>query len=213
MTNSRVPAIRLETVLLILAIGALGYCLWAWTDAGVYQLLQGSRLERLLERLGPRGGGLTRADSASRTRQEAEHSGLVGRIEIPRLRVSAVIAEGVDAGTLQRAVGHVPGTPFPGETGNVVLAGHRDSFFRGLRNARRGDRIRVTTPDGVIDYLVQSVRVVGATRTEILSGDGLPALTLITCYPFNYLGSAPDRFVVRARPLEDARAPAVASIP
>ncbi len=201
MTNSRVSTVRLEASLLVLAIGALGYCLWVRTDAGLYQFIQGSRLQRILERFDPGRGGAWTEGRASLTRREAGRSGLVGRIEIPRLGISAVIAEGTDSRTLQRAVGHVPGTSFPGEAGNVVLAGHRDSFFSGLRNVRPGDRIRLKTPDGTFEYRVQSTRIVGASRTEVLSGGGSPVLSLITCYPFNYLGPAPERWVVLARPL------------
>jgi len=126
-------------------------------------------------------------------------SGLVGSIEIPRLGVSGIIAEGSDAATLRRAVGHLPGTAFPGEVGNAVLAAHRDSLFRGLREVQPDDRIRLITPDRGFGYLVESSAVVPPTRTEVPASSDDATLTLITCHPFAYVGPAPSRIVVRAR--------------
>jgi sortase A len=89
----------------------------------------------------------------------------------------------------------------PGDAGNVVLAGHRDSFFRALKDVRAGDHVRITTQAGVYDYQVDSTDVVGPERVDLLDASDAATLTLITCYPFNYLGPAPDRFVVHARPV------------
>jgi sortase A len=126
-------------------------------------------------------------------------NGLIGRVEIPRVQVSAIVKEGVDLRTLRRAVGHVPGTAFPGQPGNVAIAAHRDTFFRGLRNIRTGDRIKFTTPQGIFLYEVESTRVVLPSNVEVLKASSEPVLTLITCYPFNFVGHAPKRFIVRAR--------------
>src|SRR6185436_3255493 len=92
---------------------------------------------------------------------------LIGKIDIDRVGLSAIIAEGTDGRTLRRAVGHVPSTPLPGEDGNVVLAGHRDSFFHGLRSVEEGDRITVTTPDERLEYEITSIEVVGAEDTDV----------------------------------------------
>lgn len=124
---------------------------------------------------------------------------LVGRIEIPRLNLRAIIAEGIDSRTLRRAVGHLPGTPMPGEHGNVVLAGHRDTFFRALKDVRADDIVRITTPRGRYEYVVEATAVVEPTRTDVLDATAEPSVTLVTCYPFYLVGDAPDRFVVRAR--------------
>jgi sortase A len=124
---------------------------------------------------------------------------LVGRIEIPRLNLRAIIAEGIDTRTLRRAVGHLPGTPLPGEQGNVVLAGHRDTFFRALKDVRQDDIVRITTPRGRYEYVVEATAVVEPTRTDVLDATEEPSVTLVTCYPFYLVGDAPDRFVVRAR--------------
>ena len=122
----------------------------------------------------------------------------MGRIEIPRLGVSTIVRAGSDARTLQLAVGHLPGTALPGETGNVGLAGHRDTFFRRLADIRADDEIRVVTPDGTFRYRVQRTNVVEPDDVWVLDPTGHPALTLVTCYPFSYVGSAPQRFIVRA---------------
>jgi sortase A len=124
---------------------------------------------------------------------------LVGRIEIPRLNLRAMIAEGVDSRTLRRAVGHLPGTALPGQDGNVVLAGHRDTFFRLLKDVRADDIVRITTPAGRFEYVVEATAVVEPSRTDVLDATAEPSVTLVTCYPFYLVGDAPDRFVVRAR--------------
>jgi sortase A len=128
-----------------------------------------------------------------------DNDGLVGRIEIPRVGVSAMIGSGVDAQTLSHAVGHIPGTGLPGKAGNIGLAGHRDSFFRGLRGLTLKDRIEIATPDGQYEYAVDSIQIVEPGRADLLRPTAGETLTLVTCYPFSYIGQAPKRFVVKAR--------------
>ena len=125
-----------------------------------------------------------------------EHT--LGRIEIPRVSVSAPILEGVDDRTIRRAVGHFPETPLPSEGGNVALAAHRTTLFFGLRNIRIGDTITLTTPKGAFRYTVARTWVVDPTDVSVLDPSTENTLTLVTCYPFNYEGSAPQRFIVRA---------------
>ena len=122
----------------------------------------------------------------------------IGRLSIPRLGLSAVVAEGDDDRTLRVAVGHLPDTPFPWENGNAALAGHRDTFFRGLRHIRVGDEVQFETPHGTFSYQVTRQSVVDPTDLSVLEPSPTPVLTLITCYPFNFIGAAPQRFVVRA---------------
>jgi sortase A len=124
---------------------------------------------------------------------------LVGHIAIRRVGISAVVAEGSDEITLRRAVGHITGTPLPGEPGNVGLAGHRDTFFRALRNIRAGDLIVLTTPRGEFRYSVVSIKVVKPKALDVLDPTGEEILTLVTCYPFYFVGSAPNRFIVCAK--------------
>ena len=109
-----------------------------------------------------------------------------------------MIMEGTDARTLRRAVGHVTGTSLPGEPGNVAIAGHRDTFFRALRNVRKDDEITLETANGTYRYQADLIEVVEPQDTEVLHSSGDALLTLVTCYPFSYVGPAPKRFVVRA---------------
>ena len=123
---------------------------------------------------------------------------LIARVEIPRLRLSAIAREGVDEYTLATAVGHVPGTSLPGAVGNAAFAAHRDTFFRPLRHVKAGDEVIVTTRDASYRYTVTRTQVVEPGDVSVLEPTPAPTLTLITCYPFGFVGSAPQRFVVRA---------------
>jgi sortase A len=123
---------------------------------------------------------------------------VLGTLEVPRLGVTAVVRSGVDPTTLADAIGHVPETPRPGSRGNAVLAVHRDPFFGPLKAIRRGDRLRLRTPDGVREYRVSATRVASPDDPSMLEPTRTPALTLITYYPFDHAGPAPNRFVVRA---------------
>jgi len=125
-------------------------------------------------------------------------TGVIGRLEIPTLHLSAMVREGADAATLRRAVGHIPGTALPGGIGNVGLAGHRDTFFRPLRNIQKHDAIELETQAGTYEYEVESTRIVGPREIGVLASTSTRTLTLVTCYPFYYVGSAPKRFIVRA---------------
>jgi sortase A len=116
-----------------------------------------------------------------------------------RLGVSTVIVEGTGEAALQRAAGHITGTGLPGQLGNIGIAGHRDTFFRPLRNIQRNDIITLTTSRGQYRYRVVSMNVVSPNDVAVLNPDGTEILTLVTCYPFYFVGSAPNRFIVRAK--------------
>lgn len=122
----------------------------------------------------------------------------VGELIIPRIHLSAVVLHGTDERTLRRGPGHLETTPLPGQPGNAVIAGHRDSFFRPLRHVKSGDDVFVQTPAGRLHYRVVSLQVVDARDVSVLEPTRERTLTLITCYPFWVFGSAPDRFIVRA---------------
>ena len=142
--------------------------------------------------------------AASTAYENLSEGDLIGRIQVPRLGVSALILEGVGGRTLRRGVGHIPDTALPDQPGgarrggNVGIAGHRDSFFRGLKDIQEDDLIEVTTPEGVHRYRVEWTKIVRPKDVDVLDGSGEPELTLVTCYPFYYVGSAPKRFIVRA---------------
>lgn len=129
----------------------------------------------------------------------------VGMIEIPAVGLATRVLEGSNARTLQLAVGHIPGTALPGPSGNVGLAGHRDTFFRPLRRIKLGDEIRFTTAAGAFKYRVISLRVVLPNAIEVLNATQLPTLTLVTCYPFDFVGTAPQRLIVHAEMVPDSR--------
>ena len=128
----------------------------------------------------------------------------VADLSIPRVHLSAVVLHGSDSRTLRRGPGHLENTAFPGESGNVVIAGHRDTFFRPLRNVEVGDDVFVDTPRGRFHYRVASLFVVKPQDLSVLKPTSDAVLTLITCYPFWVFGNAPDRFVVRAVGVVDA---------
>jgi sortase A len=122
----------------------------------------------------------------------------IGVIEIPRLGLSSVVIEGDETASLLLGVGHLSDTPLPWRGGNSVLAAHRDTFFRGLGGIRAKDVIRFRTADAEFDYRVQETKVVTPTDLGVLAQTKSAVLTLITCYPFTYIGPAPKRFIVRA---------------
>ena len=136
------------------------------------------------------------ADSTNRP--EAELGKPIGSIEIPRLRLSSVVLEGDDAAALLLGVGHLSDTPLPWHDGNTVLAAHRDTFFRPLAHIRKGDVIRFSTADAALEYVVKELKVVEPTAVEVLEPTSTATLTLITCFPFDYIGPARQRFIVRA---------------
>jgi sortase A len=123
---------------------------------------------------------------------------IVGKLEIPRIRFSAMIAEGTSSRVLRKAVGHLSNTALPGQDGNVVLAGHRDTFFRHLGDLKTGDVIEIGTSRGQYVYSVRFTDIISPDETWVLEPCTGQTLTLITCYPFHYVGSAPKRFMVRA---------------
>jgi sortase A len=124
---------------------------------------------------------------------------MLGKVEIGRLNISAMVREGVDAQTLSTAVGHVPSSAMPGHAGNFALAAHRDTLFRPLRNIKQNDLITFRSLTQTFTYKVENTRIVQPTDVGVLRSNGYDSLTLITCYPFYYVGSAPQRFIVQAR--------------
>ena len=119
-------------------------------------------------------------------------------LDIPSIGLQVPVYDGTDEGTLNRAVGRIEGTAFPGEAGNVGIAGHRDGFFRGLKDVRHGDVIELVTLDGIDRYVIEWTSIVMPEDVGVLEQTDELALTLVTCYPFYFVGSAPERFIVRA---------------
>ena len=176
--------IALRRILLACAVALFGYCAFAIVETRIFQARETRRLEALLR--------YPAAPSA------APAEGLIGRVEIPRLGVSVIVMEGSTEAVLRHAAGHISGTAMPGQEGNVGISAHRDTFFRPLRNIRKDDLIDVTTPLGNYRYRVVSTRIVSPSEMAVLNPGPTQILTLVTCYPFYFVGSAPDRFIVRA---------------
>lgn len=186
----------LERVFWIVATVALGLYVLATVETRLYQVYLDWQFA---ERLQPPRVTFrdVPADAASLHAKPVEGQP-IARIEISSIGLSAMVAEGVDNTTLRRAVGHIPGTALPGNLGNVGLSAHRDTFFRHLGKLKQSDQISVTTTEGTFDYIVESTAVVDPDESSVLRDIGRPVLTLVTCYPFYYVGPAPKRFVVHA---------------
>jgi sortase A len=201
---------------LLVGVLALSYCATVLLDRCLFQTYQTWRFERALKdtqksaRNVPQPGSpqIPHQLDADRTRPvslgiDGLAGSPLGRIEISSIGVSAIIMEGVDGRTLRRAVGHIPGTPLPGQTGNVALSAHRDTFFRALRNIHKDDEITLTTLHGSYRYRVNSTQVVEPQDTRALDATADNILTLVTCYPFYFVGPAPKRFIVRAHRISE----------
>jgi sortase A len=203
---------RIRRFLLLIGVLALGYVGFVLLDAWLYQADQSRRFQRELNGLKPPIIRDERIHLSSSSPAPAKESFMgtepiniagvnripLGRIEISNIGLTAMILEGTDAQTLRRAVGHIPGSPLPGQRGNVAITGHRDTFFRSLRNIRKDDEIRLTTLNGSYRYGVDSIKVVEPEDTKVLNHSDDAILTLVTCYPFYFVGPAPKRFIVRA---------------
>jgi sortase A len=181
----------------------LGYCGFALADAWNFQRRANQDLDRQLRALRAQSQGQSQSLSPASPKAGPAaapiSNGLVGRITIPRLLLSVVVIEGVSKTALRHAAGHIPGTALPGEAGNVGVAGHRDTFFRPLKDLRIKDNIQFATLNGTFQYEVESLRVVEADDVGVLAPLGENVLTLVACYPFYYVGPAPKRWIVQAR--------------
>ena len=202
---------------LILGLGCLGYCTYVFGIESLNQSYGNWVFEqhiagrndvsvaRYLREDTPFGflvkdGVAPESPPAMQTPQaELATGAILGKVEIGRLDLSWVVREGVDAQTLSTSVGHVPSSAMPGHSGNFALAAHRDTLFRPLRNIKQNDLITFRSLTRTFTYRVEDTRIVKPTDVGVLRSDGHDSLTLITCYPFYYVGSAPERFIVHAR--------------
>lgn len=172
-----------RALLLAIAILCLGYTGWIYFDEGVRQREESEAF-----------------DQSRQVTTTRSHEPWRAKLTIPRLQLTTMVREGVDEGTLRAMAGHIPGTALPGRPGNVGVAAHRDTQFRSLRNIRKRDRIVVSTRTGDYRYEVVSTRIVEPDDVAVLKASrGQKTLTLVTCYPFDFIGAAPKRFIVRAK--------------
>lgn len=186
------PAVRVFSILLLIAgIAALAYVAYVLVSAAYFQARESRKLHHAMSEPMP----------AATPKAEARvviEGDVIGQIDVPRIGLTAIVVQGDSDDVLRRAVGHVPETALPGQTGNIALAGHRDTIFRPLRDIQVGDVISLKTPVGDHAYRVNSTEVVPPTDIGVLQSRGENELTLITCFPFHYIGHAPNRFIVRA---------------
>jgi sortase A len=190
-------ALWLERVLFATGVACVTWCAVTLTEASWWQSEQRRILNEAVTTPVPVVGHAETDPALSRIRRGDP----VGQLEVPRLDLRAVIIEGDDEASLKVAVGHLPDTPLPWESGNTALAAHRDTFFRPLKDIRIGDVLRVLTRSGAFDYRVRETLIVDPEDVWVLDATDRPMMTLITCYPFH----APERFIVRAERIESAR--------
>jgi sortase A len=185
-----------QRTLFACAVLMLGYCALVLLDTWIFQIREQRQFDRLL-------AGRTASRVSPKALPQAVLGGVLGRIEIERLGISVMVIEGTAPAMLRRAAGHIAGTALPGHPGNIGISAHRDTFFRPLRNIRHNDIILLTTLLGEFRYRVISTRIVSPSDIEVLDPGEGEILTLVTCYPFYFVGSAPDRFIVRAERVGD----------
>jgi len=171
-------------VLLAGGFFGLGYAGYVVADTHIYQTIEQSKFEKV---------------SHSEVPHPVVEGSAIGEMEVPRLGLKAIFVQGDSPRILRHAVGHISETALPGEAGNVVLTGHRDSFFRPLRSIQVGDAITIKTLQGKFGYQVASTEVVLPSDVQVLQPSSENTLTLVTCFPFYYVGAAPKRFIVHAR--------------
>jgi len=188
------PLMRLSADLLFFAgICGMLFWAWSWTDSVVYQRVQETALVRASPE--PPLTGIVNILTADPK--------IVGRLEIPRIGMSVMVRDGVDTTTLRRAAGRLPSSARPGQAGNVVILAHRDTFFRPLRRIARKDFVILRTGQNIFTYEVVSTSIESPEAGSWRGGHQAPTLTLITCFPFHYVGPAPKRFIVTAKLVGD----------
>jgi len=169
---------------------ALGYVAFATLDARLFQARAKHALDGQVQ--------TQQEPGVSSPLAPAKEGDVLGRIDIPRLGLSVAILKGTSSRILRLGAGHIAGTALPGEPGNSGIAGHRDTFFRPLKDIQQNDQIQVQTATGVSRYQVDWFKIVGPRDIDVLAPSSESTLTLVTCYPFYYVGPAPKRFVVHA---------------
>lgn len=186
--------------LIALGIICLAYYSVASVHTWRYQRAAKSRVEQMVSIERPPASRVVAPD----TSKPLKTGELIGRVDIPRLKLSAAVAEGEDDKTLAKAVGHLSDTPLPWQRrGNVALAAHRDGLFRKLEKIRIGDDVHLVTTRGDYHYQVKKTHIVEPDDVWVIAPTATPTITLITCYPFSFVGNAPHRFIVQAELVED----------
>jgi sortase A len=193
-----------RSLFLLMGIGALGYSGWIYVDEYIHDRAESKAFDRARESL-TRANPVPRAEGVPPPPAEPFRAKLV----IARLHLTTMVDEGVGEDTLRYAAGHIPGTALPDQLGNVCVAAHRDTLFRKLKDIRKHDRIVLSTLTKDYDYEVTATAIVRPNDVSVLAAThGKKTLTLVTCYPFYFIGAAPKRFIVQARQIAETSASA-----
>ena len=202
--NSRL-SVGIERFLLAVGVACLGTYALATLEARRYQAEQTAAFEAReaaektpAARPRPAVKGSMPSVPAMPSTESVETGTMLGMLVVPRLKLSTAVVQGDDDATLSKAVGHLPDTPLPWQAGNSAVAAHRDTLFRPLKDIAVGDEIRFRTSSGDIHYRVTRTSIVNPDDISVLDPGERDMLTLITCYPFYYVGHAPKRFIVHA---------------
>lgn len=178
-----------QRFLFIVSTLAIGYVGFTLLDARIYQASAKRSLENQI---------LEKEPHEIQPKSAIKPGDVLGRLDIPRLGLSVVVLQGTSSRMLRLGTGHIESTPLPGEAGNSGIAGHRDTFFRGLKDIRKNDEIQFQTSTELFRFAVDWAKVVAPDDLSVLAPSTESSLTLVTCYPFYFVGPAPSRFVVRA---------------
>jgi sortase A len=180
-----------QRLLFMTGILALGYVGFTLVDARLYEVSAKRSLEGQIQ--------VGKERSQTQPKPAVKKGDVLGRMDVPRLGISVAVLQGTSSRILRLGAGHIEGTPLPGETGNSGIAAHRDTFFRQLKDIRKDDEIQLQTATGLFRYDVEWAKVVEPDDTTVLEPSTTEnTLTLVTCYPFYFVGPSPKRFVVRA---------------
>ncbi len=178
-----------QRFLFIVGTLVIGYVGFTLLDARIYQASAKRSLENQI---------LEKEPHEIQPKSAIKPGDVLGRLDIPRLGLSVVVLQGTSSRMLRLGTGHIESTPLPGEAGNSGIAGHRDTFFRGLKDIRKNDEIQFQTSTELFRFAVDWAKVVAPDDLSVLAPSTESSLTLVTCYPFYFVGPAPSRFVVRA---------------
>jgi sortase A len=195
----------ISNLLLFVAILAIGVWVWSELREAVYENRDEVTFDRKQRTRPP-------AESKRAKPPVAARGDLVARLSIPRIHLRAMVREGADEDTLGVGLGHISGTAFPGQTGNVGVAGHRDTLFRRLGEIGKNDLIQLQSISASYVYRVDDISIVKPQTVSVLNAGSRPQLTLVTCYPFRYVGSAPDRYIVKAHLVSQTPLPPAKSL-
>jgi len=187
-----------QRFLFVVGTIALGYVGFVLLDAELFQASAKRSLANQIERAKDLHEVQLQVQPEGQPKPAIKPGDVLGRLDVPRLGLSVAVLQGTSSRMLRLGTGHIPATPLPWEAGNSAIAGHRDTFFRGLKDIRKDDEIQFQTATGLSRYVVDWVKVVAPDDRSVLAPSTEAELTLVTCYPFYFVGPAPTRFVVRA---------------